>query len=130
MVIDTSALVAVILSEPEAESFRAALSKPELRLMSAVNWFELMMVLESRHPQLAVDRVEFVLKSLDVQIVPFDHRHMEQAREAWRRFGKGRHPAGLNMADCAAYATAVIAGEPLLFKGGDFSQTDVPAVEW
>jgi ribonuclease VapC len=130
MVIDTSALVAVILSEPEAESFRVALSKPGFRLMSAVNWFELMMVLESRHSQRASDRAEFVLKSLDVQIIPFDEQHMEEAREAWRRFGKGRHPAGLNMADCAAYATAVIAGEPLLFKGGDFSQTGVPAVEW
>lgn len=130
MVIDTSALVACIQNEPEAERISAVLSRPGVRLMSAVNWFEMMMVVESRHPQTGVDLVEAALSRLDVQIVPFDHRHMEEAREAWRRFGKGRHPAGLNMADCAAYATAVLSGEALLFKGDDFSRTGIPAVEW
>jgi ribonuclease VapC len=130
MVIDTSALIACIQNEPEAERISVVLSKAGVRLMSAVNWFEMMMVVESRHPQTGVDLVEAALSRLDVQIVPFDRRHMEEAREAWRRFGKGRHPAGLNMADCAAYATAVLSGEALLFKGDGFSRTGIPAVEW
>lgn len=62
--------------------------------------------------------------------IPFDGEHIFEAQAAWRRFGKGRHPAALNLADCAAYATAVIAGEPLLFKGGDFALTDVAHVNW
>lgn len=130
MVIDSSALLAILFGEPESGRLNLAMANSGQFRMSAVNWLEAMMVLESRRGVDSTDDLETSLDELSVQIVPFDHRHMEEAREAWRRFGKGRHPAGLNMADCAAYATAVLAGEPLLFKGDDFSRTGIPAVEW
>ena len=130
MVLDSSALLAILFGEPEADRLKRAMAASGHFRMSAVNWLEAMMVLESRRGVDSTDDLQAFLDELDVRIIPFDHRHMEEAREAWRRFGKGRHPAGLNMADCAAYATAVLAGEPLLFKGEDFSRTGVPAVEW
>jgi ribonuclease VapC len=130
VVLDSSALLAILFGEPEADRLKRAMAASGHFRMSAVNWLEAMMVLESRRGVDSTDDLQAFLDELDVRIIPFDHRHMEEAREAWRRFGKGRHPAGLNMADCAAYATAVLAGEPLLFKGEDFSRTGVPAVEW
>ena len=130
MVVDSSALLAILFQEPESERLSIAVAVSDRLMMSAVNWLESMMVIEGRRGADSARDLQEFLDQFEVQIIPFDQQHMEEAREAWRRFGKGRHPAGLNMADCAAYATAVIAGEPLLFKGGDFSQTGVPAVEW
>jgi ribonuclease VapC len=130
VVLDSSALLAILFGEPEAGRLKLAMANSGHFRMSAVNWLEAMMVLESRRGVDSTEDLQAFLDELDVQIIPFDHRHMEEAREAWRRFGKGRHPAGLNMADCAAYATAVLAGEPLLFKGDDFNRTGISAVVW
>jgi ribonuclease VapC len=128
MVIDTSAVLAVLLEEPEAPAFRRALSHDPVRMMSAVSALETTCVLESRRGEQAGVEFELLLHKITVRIMPFDERQLEAARDAWRKFGKGRHPAGLNFGDCVAYALAKVAGERLLFKGNDFTQTDIPAV--
>ncbi|HTA45962.1 MAG TPA: type II toxin-antitoxin system VapC family toxin [Bryobacteraceae bacterium] len=130
MVIDTSALLTIIFQEPEAERMTTAVVRSPRRSMSAVNWFEALMVIESRLGDASADEAMLILEELDVSPIPFDKQHMHEARSAWRRFGKGRHAAGLNMADCCAYAAAALADEPLLFKGNDFAKTDLRAAEW
>jgi len=121
-------MLAVLLEEPEASVFRQALSRDPLRMMSAVSALETTCVLESRHGERAGVEFELFLHKIKIKVMPFDEEQLEIAREAWRRFGKGRHAASLNLGDCAAYALAKAAGEPLLFKGNDFAQTDIPAV--
>jgi ribonuclease VapC len=71
-----------------------------------------------------------ILRDLEIQSVPFDLEQMQEARAAWQRFGKGRHPAALNLGDCCAYAAAITSGEPLLYKGEDFQKTDVDQAQW
>jgi len=98
--------------------------------MSAVNWFETLIVAESRYGAEAADKILLLLHQLEVEAIPFDAQHIFEAQRAWRRFGKGHHPAALNMSDCAAYAAARIADDSLLFTGEDFSRTDILPVEW
>ena len=129
MVIDTSAITAILLNEPEAHTFRLAVSRDPVRLMSTVSALEATCVLESRRGAAAGAELELLLHKIAVQVVPFDDNQLEIARNAWRRFGKGRHRASLNFGDCVAYALAKATGEPLLFKGTDFSQTDIRAVQ-
>ena len=130
MVIDSSAILAIVFEEQESFSFALLIDSSIKRKMSAVNWFETLMVVESRRNRQAADKAALLLLELAIQPIVFDRDHIYAAQSAWRRFGKGRHPAALNMSDCAAYATAVIAGEPLLFKGDDFAKTDVARVAW
>jgi ribonuclease VapC len=130
VVIDSSALLAIALDEPEAERMLLAITADPVRLMSSVNWLEIMMVAESRRGANSANAVLAFMTELEIGSVPFDLRQMKEAREAWRRYGKGRHPAGLNMGDCCAYAAAIVNDERLLFKGNDFSLTDVPPAEW
>jgi ribonuclease VapC len=130
MIVDSSAIVAISLQEPEAERMAAAILQSPERHISAVNWLETMMVLESRAGVAASDGALLILSQLAVGTLPFDQIQMQEAHEAWRRFGKGRHAAGLNMGDCCAYAAAKIEGRPLLFKGGDFEKTDVAKAQW
>ena len=130
MVIDSSAVLAIAFQEPEAERLVVGIAAARARLMSAVNWLETLMVVEGRYGAESADDVLLIFQSLEVLQIAFDREHSLEAREAWRRFGKGRHPAALNMGDCCAYATAVISGEPLLYKGRDFGRTDVGRVEW
>jgi len=127
MVVDTSALVAILLVEPEAERFGAALSEAPLRLMSAVTRVELSFVIEGRKGDPGRKDVERLLANGRFEVVAVTPQHAEIAIEAFRRFGKGRHPAGLNIGDCFSYALAIASGHPLLFKGNDFANTDVPA---
>ncbi|HLH05041.1 MAG TPA: type II toxin-antitoxin system VapC family toxin [Bryobacteraceae bacterium] len=129
MVIDSSAILAIVFQEPEADQFTEQIATARKRRMSAVNWLETQMVVESRYGRESADKVEIVLDQLGVELVGFDRQHAWEAQSAWRRFGKGRHRAGLNLGDCAAYATAVISGEPLLAKGDDFQHTDIARVE-
>lgn len=125
MVVDSSALIAILLGEPEADEFIEVLSRPERRFMSAFNWLETAIVIEARKG-LEGDRLLNELTSGGgFEIMPFDTGQAEVALDAWRRFGKGRHPAGLNMGDCAAYALSRTLNQALLFKGADFPQTDV-----
>jgi ribonuclease VapC len=125
MIVDSSAILAIAFQEPEAGRFASAIVEATERHMSSVNWLETMMVIESRAGIQAADDVLLILGQLAVETLPFDEAHMHEAHEAWRRYGKGRHPASLNLGDCCAYAASKIEGRPLLFKGSDFEKTDV-----
>lgn len=98
-----------------------------VRLVSAASLLETSIVVEARHGDPGGRELDLLVHQAGVQVVAVTADHIEIAREAWRRFGRGRHPAGLNFGDCFSYALAQTSGEPLLFKGGDFSQTDIPA---
>ncbi len=127
MVIDTSAIVAIFFNEPDAPLFRERIAEDPVRLISAATVVEAAMVIEARFGEAGGAELDLWLHKADVEIVPVSAEHADQARRAWRRFGKGRHPAGLNFGDCFSYALAALSGEPLLFKGNDFSQTDIKA---
>ena len=126
--IDTSALIAILLDEPEREAFERAIETTPLRLLSAVSKFEAGMVMAGRFDVAGLSRLDRLLEAFSVTIVPFTDHHAQLARDAFIRFGKGRHRAGLNFGDCASYALAKAEAEPLLFKGTDFGSTDVEVV--
>lgn len=128
MVIDTSALVAIALNEPKAELFEQCIVADLQRLISAATLLEVAMVLETRLGEAAGRELDLWLLKAGIDIVAVDADQIDVARRAWRRFGKGRHPAGLNYGDCFSYALAFTRQEPLLFKGDDFSKTDIAQV--
>ena len=125
MVVDTSALMALLLAEPEAGAIdRLLVTTPEL-VMSAANHVELMIVAETRSGAPGVLVVNELLQQTEIRVEAVSPRMAQIAVDAWRRYGKGRHRAGLNFGDCFAYALATVRAEPLLFVGRDFSHTDV-----
>jgi ribonuclease VapC len=128
MVLDTSALLAMLLDEPEAEVFRGALEDDPTRLLSAATLLETAVVIEARKGEAAGRELDLFIHKAEITVVPVESDQVLEARRAWRRFGKGRHPAGLNFGDVFAYALARTAGEPLLFKGDDFARTDISRV--
>jgi ribonuclease VapC len=130
MIIDASALLAMGLNEPEAERMRRAIAAASVRLMSPVNWLEAMVVMENRFGPQSVSDLREIAAALQIELLSFDAEQANEAHLAARRYGKGRHAARLNLGDCCAYAAAVVTGEPLLFKGGDFTQTDIACVNW
>ncbi|MGO9265636.1 MAG: type II toxin-antitoxin system VapC family toxin [Candidatus Binataceae bacterium] len=125
MVIDTSALIAILLDEPEAAAFAKAISADSRRLISAASALETAIVIEARRGPAGGRELDLLLHRARIEVVPFTASHYEIARAAWRRFGRGNHPARLNFGDCCAYALAQSSGEALLFKGDDFVLTDV-----
>ncbi len=125
MVIDTSSLVCIILGEPDAKLYIGALASQPGNSISAVNWLEAMMVVNSRRGETGTHELQALLVLARAEIVPVDARMAQLAFAAWVRFGKGRHPAALNFGDCFSYALAKLRDEPLLFKGDDFSKTDL-----
>jgi ribonuclease VapC len=125
MVFDTSALLAILLDEPERRVFNEAIEAAESRLLSAATFLETSMILESRHGAEGVRALDRLLAAANIQIVAVDLSQATAAREAFRQFGKRRHPAGLNFGDCFSYALAKCRAEPLLFKGNDFARTDI-----
>lgn len=125
MVIDSSAIVAIAFDEPEAADFEARIADDPIRLISAATLLEAAMVIETRLGEAGGIELDLWLYKAGVEIVALDADQADLARRAWRRFGKGRHSAGLNYGDCFSYALAAIRQEPLLFKGKDFSQTDI-----
>ena len=125
MVIDTSALAAIFFHEPERDAFRNAIVAASNRLISAATVLEAGMVIEGRRGGGAGREFDLFLVRAQIKIVPIDAELADLARSAWRKYGKGRHPAGLNFGDCFSYALAKSSGEPLLAKGGDFARTDV-----
>jgi len=129
MVLDTSALLAILLDEPERRRFNELIEADPVRLISAANVLEAAIVLESRFGEPAGRELDLFLHRAKVEVTVVDGDQVEIARAAFRRFGKGRHLAGLNFGDCFAYALAVASGEPLLFKGSDFAQTDVAVAD-
>jgi ribonuclease VapC len=130
MIVDSSAILAIALQEPEARRFASAIVQAPKRHISSLNWLETMMVIESRAGIEAADDVVLILGQLAVETLPFDEAQMHEAHAAWRRYGKGRHSASLNLGDCCAYAASKIEGRPLLFKGNDFEKTDVDKAPW
>lgn len=125
MVIDSSAIVAILFNESDALSFERKVADDPIRLISAGTLIETGILVESRLGEIGGRELDLWLQRAKVEIVPVDEEQVEFARRGWRRFGKGRHPAALNYGDCFAYALAVTRDEPLLFKGNDFGQTDV-----
>lgn len=125
MVIDTSVLIAILQDEPERRALsEALLAAPTLRI-SAASLVEAGVVMQGRYGDDGASRLDLLLTHAGTETVPVTAAQAALARDAFRRFGKGRHPAGLNFGDCFAYALAVALGEPLLFVGQDFGQTDV-----
>src|SRR4051812_48666715 len=125
MVVDTSALVAILFDEPDAERFARALAAAPIRLLSAVSRVELSFVIEGRKGETGRADLENLLREGRFDIVAVTPQHAEIAIEAFRRFGRGRHRAALNTGDCFSYALAAATGHALLFKGDDFSHTDI-----
>ena len=125
MVIDTSALAAIFFAEPERDSFLAAIATAGSRLVSAATVLETGIVLESRQGEAAGREFDLFVVRADLQLVAVDAEQADLARSAWRKYGKGRHPAALNFGDCFSYALAKVSGEPLLAKGTDFASTDL-----
>jgi len=128
MVIDTSALVAIFFAEPEREAFLEAIVADGSLLVSAATVLETGMILEARQGDAAGREFDLFIVRANLQIVAVDAEQVEIARSAWRKYGKGRHAAGLNFGDCFTYALAKWSGEPVLAKGQDFAHTDLAFV--
>lgn len=128
VVLDTSALVAILQSEPGAEMILSALEAADLRYVSAASVVEAGIVLQARFGDHGERELDLLIQRAEVEIVPVTPDHADLARQAFRRFGKGRHPAGLNFGDCFAYALAAALDARLLFTGGDFGRTDMRTV--
>jgi ribonuclease VapC len=125
MVIDTSALLAVLQDEPERRIFNEAIEAADSRAMSVATFLEVSMVIESRYGSEGLRDLDQFIDRAGIELIAVDAEQAHVGRRAFSRFGKGRHAAGLNYGDCFAYALAIVLGEPLLFKGGDFALTDV-----
>jgi ribonuclease VapC len=125
MIIDTSALVSILDQEPEAERLASAIATASERMLSAANLVETGIVMQLRRGDEAVRDLDLLLAKLEIEIIAVSAKQANLARKAFQRFGRGRHPARLNFGDCFAYALAKDSGASLLFKGEDFSQTDI-----
>lgn len=125
MVIDTSALLAILQDEPERRAFNEAIEAADTRAMSMANFVETSIVIESRYGAEGIRDLDLFIERAAIDLVEVTLAQGHAARRAFARYGKGRHPAGLNFGDCFAYALATDRGEPLLFKGGDFDKTDL-----
>jgi ribonuclease VapC len=124
-VVDSSALAAILFGEEDRLRYMEAVAAPGRKLISSVNYLEIGMVAEARKGDPGAKALSGLMAVGDLDVVAFDTGQAEIALDAWRRYGKGRHPAGLNLGDCAAYALAKLTNQPLLFKGGDFAKTDI-----
>ena len=125
MILDTSAIAAILFGEGDRDLFIDAIEADPIRLISSVNALESAIVIEARKREQGGRELDLMLHRAKISVVPFTAEHMEEARIAWRIYGKGNHPAGLNFCDCCAYALSKLSGDTLLFKGNDFTQTDV-----
>lgn len=125
MIVDTSALIAILLDEAEAEAFKNSLMTTRHCRLSVVSLVEATIVIERRRGADGERVLNELLVEAQIELMPVTADLAESARRAWRRFGRGNHPAGLNFGDCFVYALAETTGEPLLFKGDDFALTDI-----
>lgn len=128
MVVDTSALLAILQDEPERRRFNEAIEAADHRALSTATLVEVSIVIEARHGAEGLRDLDQLLAAAQIDLVPVDVEQARAARLAFSRFGKGRHPAGLNYGDCFSYALAKVLGTSLLYKGSDFAQTDIAAV--
>jgi ribonuclease VapC len=127
MVVDSSALVSIVIEESGHEHLLRKVLNAKLTVVGAPLAYEAAMVLSGRLHRDARPMLNGLLRNISAEIVPFTEEHYEAAVSAFLRYGKGRHPAGLNFGDCMSYALAVVSGLPLLYIGNDFSQTDIQA---
>ena len=125
MIIDTSALLAILQDEPERSDFNRLIEGAEARLLSTASFVETSIVIESRYGAAGVRDLDLFIDRAGIELVDVDLEQARLARHGFERFGKGRHDAGLNFGDCFAYGLAIASGQALLFKGDDFSKTDV-----
>ncbi len=125
MVIDTSALLAILLNEPERHAFNEAIEAAESRILSVATFVEASMVIEARFGAEGIRDLDLFVERAGIDLAAVDEKQAYVARRAFSRFGKGRHRAGLNYGDCFSYALATVLSEPLLYKGDDFGLTDV-----
>jgi ribonuclease VapC len=126
VIIDTSALIAILRNEPQAKDCAVAIERDPIRRLSAANFVETALVIDGSRDPIASRRFDDLIKEARIAIEPVTEAQAKIAREAYRDFGKGSgHPAKLNFGDCFAYALAKTTGEPLLFKGDDFLHTDI-----
>ena len=131
MVIDSSALIAILETEPEAEQLAEAIEQDQVRLISAASVLETTIVIESRRGEGGGKALNMLMEKIAIEVIPVTAEHALIACQAYRRFGKGRHPAKLNFGDCFSYAAAKLRCEGLLFKGNDFNQTDIACcIQW
>jgi ribonuclease VapC len=130
VVIDTSAMIALLGMEPEAARIALAIEADATRLISAPTLVEASIVVEARHGPEGGRELDLLVARIALVIESVTREQAEVARDAWRRYGRGHHPAELNLGDCFSYALARVSGEPLLFKGDDFHQTDIAAAPW
>jgi ribonuclease VapC len=129
MIVDSSALIAILRDEPDAETYAVAMERTPIRRISAAIYLETAVVIDAVRDPIASRRFDELVMVAELVIEPVTEHQVRIAREAYRDFGKGSgHPAALNFGDCFAYALAKDKAEPLLFKGGDFGHTDVAAV--
>jgi ribonuclease VapC len=127
VILDTSALVAILFREPDAEIYAEAIRNADTCRISAGTFVELSMVVELNAGDVGIRQCDVFFRGNGIEIEPFTEIQAHAARQGFSEFGKGRHPAGLNLGDCFSYALAKVSGEPLLFKGNDFSKTDIVA---
>ena len=130
MVLDTSAMLAILLQEPDANRLIAAMEADRTRLVSAATVVEASLVILGRFGEAGDPQLDRLLSAIGAEIVPVGDEQVAIARDAALRFGRGRHAAGLNFGDCFSYALSVARSEPLLFVGDDFAKTDVEACRW
>lgn len=130
MVIDTSALIAILIGEPSSSRLIAAVEADQTRLVSAATVVEASLVLLGRYGEAGEPQLDRILRIIGAEVVPVGEEQVTLARDAALRFGRGRHPASLNFGDCFSYALSVARGEPLLFVGDDFAKSDVEACPW
>jgi len=128
VVIDTSALIVILLGESEASRIAVAINDDPKRVMSSFSLLETGIVIEAKKGEVGGRELDLLMHRCQIEVVSFTSEQSELARVCWRKFGKGRHPAALNIGDCCSYALSKFANEPLLFKGDDFSQTDLESV--
>lgn len=129
LVLDSSALLAIFFGEPEQNTFLDLILSAEQRRISAFSILEAGSVVLARKGPSGRLIFDSLCEALALDIVPFTAEHARFARQAWERYGKGRHPAGLNLGDCCSYALARALGDPLLYKGNDFPKTDLELVK-
>ena len=127
MIVDTSAVLAILFNEEDAETYARAISEAESRSMSAVNFVEAAIVVEAQTKERGSRQFDAFFRRAGIVIEPVTEEQAHAARQAYTDFGKAHHAAGLNFGDCFAYALAKVTGEPLLFKGQDFKKTDLEA---
>lgn len=127
MIIDTSAVLAILFAEEDMQLYEVAIARAGIRRMSAGNLLEASIVVEGRVGSSGVEQLDALLERTAIEVAPVTVEQSHAARRAWSRYGRGNHPARLNFGDCFAYALAETTGEPLLFKGEDFARTDIEA---